>query len=119
MAHLAAASCRNQQSSTSRARELGGGCSTPDAAAAAAAAARACVRVCPDPQTLPVNFRLEDHMLTYPPRPMPERSCACRVDVTKTVVMTSDCPTPWDHPAGITKVCVGVVRWLAAAAAGW
>lgn len=67
-----------------------------------------------DPQTLPENFNLEDHMLQYPPRPLPQKSCACRVDITKNVVMTSQCPTPWDHPAKFSKVrvCMGLLLLL-------
>lgn len=44
-----------------------------------------------------------EHFLRYPPKPLPAKACACRMDINRQLARTT-CPSPFDTPAGTRMV---------------
>lgn len=44
-----------------------------------------------------------EHFLRYPPKPLPDKACVCRMDINRQLARTT-CPSPFDTPAGTRMV---------------
>jgi hypothetical protein len=49
---------------------------------------------------------MASELLQYPPRPLPQGACTCRIGWDKQR-LAMDCPSPWASAAGTSKVSCG------------